>query len=383
MIYLDHNATTPLLPEVAQEMAECLALPANPNSQHAAGRRARRLLEDARESIGRILGAEVSGQHPDRVIFTSGGTEANNLALLGLAGSRPARLIISAIEHASVTGPAERLAEAGWEVVRLAPDGDGVVPVERLAESLSDDTRLVSVMLANNETGVVQPVAAMTELAHRRGALVHTDAAQAIAKMPVSFRQLGVDTMSIAAHKFHGPVGIGALIVRHGLSLAPLLSGGFQEDGLRPGTEPLALAVGMCRALEAWQREVAERQERLRRLRDRLELALKTGYPALVVNGQGAERLPHVANVAFVGLNRQALLIALDQAGIAASSGSACKSGSSEPSPVLLAMGVPKPVADSSLRFSLGATTTEAQIDDAAERILQVCSRMTGQHSAA
>jgi cysteine desulfurase len=386
MIYLDHNATAPIAPEVIEAMRACYNRRlANPASQHAAGRQSRRVLEDARERIGATLGLDMTGRKPDQLIFTSGGTEANNLALRGMlepiGGAKPA-LIVSAIEHPSVMVVAEQLERLGHRVIRLPVDCNGAVRVERLKSALSDDIKLVSVMLGNNETGVLQPVRDITSICNARGVPVHTDASQVVGKVPVNFRGLGVSLMAIAAHKFHGPPGIGALAVRGGVPISPQLFGGFQQAGLRPGTETVALAVGMLKALELWQSEADERAARMLRLRDRFEARLHAGYPDLVINGVNAERLPHTCNVGFVGLDRQALFIALDMAGIACSTGSACASGSSEPSPVLLAMRCSNDVVASSLRFSLGAGTTEAEIDDAAERILSVCRHLSTKKSA-
>ena len=405
-IYLDHNATTPLLPEVLAAMADCATTAfANPESQHQPGQRARRVLEDAREGMAALLGADLSGPHPDRLIFTSGGTEANNLALLGLAAASVAerekrcqepnprnqsviaespddlvpdtfssRIVISAIEHPSVARPAEQLARHGWRMERLPVSDEGVVSVESFEQLLGDSPtlRLASVMLANNETGVVQPVERLATLAAAAGVPLHTDAAQAVGKLPVDFRKLGVAALSCAAHKFHGPRGIGALLVRGEVRLEPLLWGGFHQQGLRPGTECVVLAVGMHAALASFSREQTERLARLARLRDRFEARLRTGWPGEVINGREAERLPNTASVAFPSLDRQALVMALDLAGVACSTGSACASGSSEPSPTLRAMGLSEPVVQSSLRFSLGATTTEAEIDAAAAVVVQV-----------
>jgi cysteine desulfurase len=382
-IYLDHNATTPMLDEVAVAMAPWQgARFGNPASQHQAGRKARQALDDARAEIARMLGAELQGRTADRLIFTSGGTEANNLALLGMtaAGDRaegPHQAIISAIEHPSVVGPVEALSGRGWKIDRLVVSREGVVDVDQLDELLGDQTRFVSVMLANNETGVIQPVEEIARRCAARGVPLHTDAVQAIGKVPVDFRVLGVASMTVTAHKLHGPLGIGALIARHDTPLRPILHGGFQQEGLRPGTESVALVVGMWAALAAFERERAARSERLRSLRDRLEAGLAAAIgEQIVINGAGAQRLPHTSNVGFVGLDRQALFMALDLAGVACSTGSACASGSSEPSPVLLAMGVAPAVLNGSLRFSLGATTTAQEIDEAVRRIAKVCRQV-------
>lgn len=371
MIYFDHNSTTPILPEVADAMAAALrAGYANPASQHAFGRRARRALEVAREEIAEILGAKTTGMDADQLIFTSGGTEANNLALLGLAGETPGRVVISAIEHPSVVGSAELLARRGWQVDRLPVTHDGVIDLNHARELVSTKPLLLSAMLANNETGVLQPVAELAKLLAEQNIPLHTDAVQVAGKLPLHFRDLGASAMTITAHKFHGPRGIGALLVRHGVKLNPQLHGGFQQAGLRPGTEDVALAIGMVTALRLWQREAIPRATRMAQLRDRLEAALVAGDAHVVINGASAPRLPHTTNIAFVGLNRQVLVMALDLAGVACSTGSACASGSSEPSPVLLAMGCSEGVVEGSLRLSLGASTTLADVDDAARRIL-------------
>ena len=377
-IYLDNNSTTPMLPEVATAMAECYAAGyANPASQHEAGRRARQRLEEARDEIGRILGADAAGRSPDRVIFTSGGTEANNLLMLGIAGNETVgEGIISAIEHPSVTGPAELLEQRGWTIHRAAVDGNGVVLVDQVRKLLKKRTRFVSVMLANNETGVLQPGKELAEIGREAGVPVHTDAVQAVGKLAVNFRDLGVAAMTAAAHKFHGPLGIGVLVLRAEISLTPQLVGGFQQAGLRPGTESVALAVGMETAIKAFEREETARIQRISALRDRFEASLLAGYPPLVINGRDAKRLPNTSNVAFVGIDRQPLLMALDMVGICCSTGSACASGSSEPSPVLRAMGVPSDVIHSSLRFSLGVTTSETDVDAAVRQILDVVGRL-------
>jgi cysteine desulfurase len=380
-IYFDHNATTPMLPEVAAAMAECYAAGyANPASQHQAGRRARQVVEEAREAIGRLVGADVDRFDADRVTFTSGGTEANNLAIAGLGADRPGALIISAIEHPSITGPAERLEKQAQIVERIGVTCDGVIDVEKFDAMLTHvaltqrrspgDVRLVSVMLGNNETGVLQPVAEIAARCTAAGVPVHTDAVQVVGKLPVDFRALGVAAMTFSAHKFHGPVGIGALVLRHGVSLTPQLVGGFQQAGLRPGTESVPLVVGFRTALELWHRQRDERLAQLTALRDRFEHTLTAACPELVVNSAGAPRLPHTSNIAFPGINRQALLMALDLAGVACSTGSACASGSSEPSPTLVAMGCPQEVLEGSLRFSFGATTTPAEVDEGVGRIL-------------
>jgi cysteine desulfurase len=398
-IYLDHNATTPTRPEVIEAMARCWAAGhANPASQHQPGQQARRLLEDARSRIAELLGADLDRRQGDRLVFVSGGTEANNLAVLGIpqaggganAGPRsrlvpesplngpsgPGRIVVSAIEHSSVLGPAEHLLEQGWRVDTLGVDANGVAAVDRLAPLLGDQTRLVSVMLANHETGVLQPVAELAAVCQRAGVLLHTDAVAAVGKLPVHFGRLGVAAMSVAAHKFQGPLGIGALVLRHDVRLMPLMFGGHQEGGLRPGTQTVALAVGMQTALELSCREQEEHARRLTTLRDQFEAGLLAGYPGAVVHGAAVPRLPNTSNVAFPGLEGQILVLALDLAGVACSVGSACASGSSELSPTLRAMGLANDLVASSLRFSLGATTTPAEVAEAVRRVIDVCRQL-------
>jgi cysteine desulfurase len=381
VINLDHNATTPLDPEVLEAMRPFWLAGGNAESRHSAGRAARRAWEQARESVARILHAA-----PDEVIFTSGGTEANNLALFGMAGDGPpGHLIASPIEHPAIAGPLARLETLGFAVDRPEVSAEGLADPERMAGAIRAETRLATLMLANNETGAIQPVARLAALAAERGVEVHTDAVQAVGRIPVDFRALGVATLAASAHKFHGPVGIGVLLVRRGIKLTPLLYGGRQQGGLRPGTPPVALAVGLATALERWHAEAEARIRRWERLRDRLEAGLVAalGPDAVTRNGphDPSARLPQTLNVGFPSLDGDALLMQLDLAGIAASLGSACASGSTQPSPTLLAMRVPTDRLRSSIRFSLGATTTEAEIDEALRRIVAVVGRIREAHA--
>ncbi|MFW6169538.1 MAG: cysteine desulfurase family protein [Planctomycetota bacterium] len=377
IINLDHNATTPIHPEVAQALSECyLQGYGNAASSHQYGRRARQVLEEARESVGSILGADTTGEHADRILFTSGGTEANNLALLGIAGKPPGRVIVSSVEHSSVAGAAEQLQRRGFDVQWLRVNGSGMVDQAHFDELLTPDTRVVSVMLANNETGVLQPIERLAEKCNRLGVPIHTDAVQAVGKIPVHFRALSVTALTLTAHKFHGPRGIGALILKRQQPLNPLFFGGTQQLGLRPGTEPIELAVGLAWALRCWQRDAQTRSIRMAALRDRLEELLRGAQIGAIVNGAGVARLPHTTNVAFPGLDCQATHMALDLAGIACSVGSACASGGHAPSPVLMAMHLPSEIIESSLRFSLGSFTTRQDIDIAAHRIIEAVERL-------
>ena len=377
-IYLDNNSTTPIDPRVVEAMCrawrECGA---NPASQHSLGRGARRILEEAREGILELLGAKTGGMNADQLIFTSGGTEANNLALFGMAGSPGERVVISAIEHPSVAGAADELRRRGWKVeVMTEVLGDGVVCVPPLLDESGRAPRLVSLMLANNETGVEQVVKSIAEEYCNRGTKTHTDAVQAVGKIDVSFRDLGVDAMTVAPHKFHGPLGIGGLVLRHGVALQPQLFGGFQQGGLRPGTENVALAAGFQSALQLAVQELAKRAARMRALRDELESRIIAELDRVVFIGADEYRLPNTSCISFPGLDRQALVMTLDLAGVACSTGSACASGSSEPSPTLVAMGLPKAVIGGAIRFSVGALTTADEIGEAARRIIKAVKHL-------
>jgi cysteine desulfurase len=376
-IYLDNSSTTPVLPAVCEAMRPYLTdVYGNPASAHRVGSRARRALEDARERTAAILNC-----HPDEVVFTSGATEANNLALFGLARDPPGSVICSPIEHPSVTEPIERLGELGFRVDRLPVTRDGIVPAEALFEHVRPDTRLVSVMLANHETGAVQPVA---ELARQLDVAFHCDAAQAVGKIPVDFRALGVTTLTLSAHKLHGPKGAGALLVRRDVKLRPQLWGGHQQRGRRPGTEPVALAVGLAVALDSWHKEAQTRTEHVCRIRRKFLEQLRASAGPAVVNGPvdaaAGRCLPHTLNVSFPGCKADSLLMNLDLAGVACSTGSACSSGSLLPSPVLQAMGVPAEVLHSAMRFSVSSLTTEPEVLEAARRISEVVARLRQCH---
>jgi len=354
-IYLDHAAGAPLLAEARAAMERAWALPGNPSSLHTAGRTARRMLEESRESVAECLGAR-----PTEVVFTSGGTEANNLILLGAAGARPERprLVIGGGEHPSVAGIAERLP---GRVDVLALDGSGRLQ-PGVESVIGPATALVSTMLVNNETGVVQPLEAVAAAARSAGAWLHTDAVQAFGHLKVRFDDLGVDALTVSAHKIGGPVGIGALVARRDLTLAAPGFGGGQERHVRSGTAMVALAAGFAAAIRAAGGDRAVESRRLRGLRARLAEGALAVVPDAVVNGDEPVS-PAILNVTFRHCRADDLLLLLDAAGIDCSTGSACSAGVHQPSDVLLAMGRSEPDASASLRFSLGRATDAAAID--------------------
>ena len=378
MIYLDHNATTPMAPAVLEAMCPYFLTAGNAESRHFAGRAARRAWEEARETVARILGAD-----PSEVIFTSGGTEANNLAIFGLVGAQPlpGHILSSPIEHPAVAEPVARLEADGFRVDRPSVNSEGLADAPRMAASFCELTRLVTLMLANNETGAIQPVQRLAELAVPMGIPVHTDAVQAVGRIPVNFHGLGVTTLAASAHKFHGPVGVGILLVRRGTRLKSWLMGGGQQQGRRPGTVAVPLVIGLAAALEQWNAKQETLRTRWRFLRDRLEQALVStlGSERVIRNGpqDPLSRLPQTVNLGFAGLDGDALLMQLDLAGIAVSLGAACASGSLRPSPTLVAMRLPDSLLRSSVRFSLGADTTEAEIESAIPLIIEVVQRIT------
>lgn len=368
---------------MAVEVAEALSQAyqsafLNPASQHQAGQKARRRLDDTRESILNLVGGEITRFASDRLVFTSGGTEANNLALFGLGGDMPGQVVISAVEHPSIREAAEHLVKQGQSIEVLPVDSAGVVQIDALRQALAQPTRLVSVMLGNNETGVLQPIAEIAQICRENGVPLHVDAVQAVGKIPVNFRELGASAMTITPHKFHGPRGIGALVLDDRVKLNPAMFGGAQQLAMRPGTESVELAIGFEVALRLAVESQAEAEPRMRELRDRLEMMLREllGPETITINGLDAPRLPHTSNVSFSGIDRQALVMALDMAAVACSTGSACASGSSEPSPTLLASGADPSIISSSIRLSLSRFTTQAEVDEVASRILNCINRL-------
>jgi cysteine desulfurase len=362
-VYLDHNATTPMAPDVADRMDRAARdLWGNASSVHHFGQQAKAAVDDARGQVAGLLYAD-----PSEIVFTSGGTESDNFAIRGAAEALEAtgrrHLIATAIEHEAVLNTLKALARRGWRVTLLPVDQTGVVSPDALRQAFTDDTALVSVMHANNEIGTIQPVAELASIAKARGAIVHTDAVQTAGKIPVDVKALGVDLVSISAHKLYGPKGVGALWLRKGVRLVPFLTGGRQERSRRAGTENVPGIVGLGAAAERAARELREEGERLRVLRDQLEAGILAAVGGAQRNGAAEPRVPNTTNISFERIESESLLIGLDLEGIAVSSGSACSSGTLEPSHVLKAMGLPHARTLSSIRFSLGAANTEGDIE--------------------
>ncbi len=365
-IYLDHSATTPVRPEVLEAMLPFFGPRfGNPSSTHRWGREARVALDEARERLARALGASA-----DEICFTSGGTEADNLAVIGawraVRQSRPA-IVSTPIEHKAVLAAVHEIEAEGGMARLVEVNADGVVDINSFNAALGDDVALCSVMWVNNEIGTVQDIPALVAAAKARGALFHTDGVQALGKVAIDTRTLPVDYLSVSGHKVGAPKGIGALFVRRGAPITPLLYGGTQDRGRRPGTENVAMSIGFARAVEL---AVAEREEecaRLERLRDELERALLAKIPDAVIHGRGALRAPHVLNISVPGTDSESMLMALDLQGVACSAGSACQSGSIDPSHVLTACGVRHDLATASVRLSLGSLNTDAHVARVAE----------------
>jgi cysteine desulfurase len=379
--YLDYNATSPLDPRVLEAMRPWLeGRFGNPSSIHWAGREARAAVDRARGQVAKLLGAA-----PSEVVFTSGGTEADNLALWGVVRAAQAstpHLVVSAIEHPAVIGAAAALEEDGVAVSRVGVGREGVVDPDRLEAALRPETLLVSVMLAQNETGAVQPVAEIARRCRERGILVHTDAVQAAGRLPLPVAGLGVDLLSLSGHKMGAPQGVGALYVRRGVRLSPLHQGGAQERGRRSGTENVAGIVGLGAAADLAVAELALVPARVGALRDRLERELLAAIPDIHVNSPG-DRLCNTLSLIINGVEGEALLLNLDLEGIAASSGSACSSGTMKPSPVLLAMGLTPQEAHGSLRLSLGRESAEADVEAVVAALPPIVTRLRGLSSRA
>ena len=374
-IYFDHNATTPLYPAVWQAMKPFLTdVWGNPSSLHTEGLQAREAVEEARERVAHLIGAR-----GEEIIFTSGGTEADNLAILGSVLVRQRQgghVITSQIEHPAVLGSCQALEARGVRVTRLPVGSAGTIDPDDLAKTLTDDTRLVTLMHANNELGTLQSIQACAALARARGIVVHTDAVQSIGKIPVRVDDLGVDLLALSGHKIHGPKGAGALYVRQGTALDPLVTGGPQERGFRGGTEHVAAIVGLAAAAQLAAACMTDEMPQVAALRDRLEQGILTSIPDVLVNGATAPRLPTTTNVSFKGVDGQSLVVALDLRGVATSTGSACSSGSLEPSHVLIAMGLTDEWLQGAVRFSLGSSNTLAEVEAILDMLPPIVARL-------
>jgi cysteine desulfurase len=367
-VYLDHAATTPVREEVFEAMKPFYGPRfGNPSSTHRWGREARAALDEARERVGRCLGAR-----PDEICFTSGGTEADNFAILGawraLKGKGRTAVVTTPIEHKAILGAVHQAAAEGAEERYLEMTPSGVVDLSSIDATLDEHVAICSMMWVNNEIGTIQPVAELAAKAKERGSLVHTDAVQAFGKVRIDAQSQQFDFLTISGHKFGAPKGIGALYIRRGTHIEPLLHGGSQDRGRRAGTENVAAAVGLARAAELTMAECEAHCERIRKLRDRLEAGILAKVPDAVVHGRDAERAPHILNISVPGTDSESLLMALDLRGIAASGGSACQSGSVSPSHVLTALGVRPDLAGAAIRMSLGSLTTDRCVD----RVIEV-----------
>lgn len=373
-IYLDHNATTPIHAEVVEAMLPYLREHfGNPSSGHVYGQRAKQAVERARGQVAALLGCQ-----PDEIVFTSGGTEANNLAIRGVTELSPRRHVVTTtVEHPATAQPCAYLERHGFEVTRVPVDASGQVQVRDARPFVRGDTALVTVMLAQNETGTLMPIAAIAKVAHDQGALMHTDAAQAVGKIATRVEELDVDLLSIAGHKLYAPKGVGALYVRRGTKLAPLVLGAGHERGLRPGTENVPYIVGLGQACELARRDLDREPARQRALRDELWEKLRGAIPGMKLNGHPTERLPNTLNVSFPEARGSAVLAAAPE--IAASTGSACHEGGETASAVLLAMGIGADVALGAVRLSLGRSTTREQIAAAGTALVRAHSRTRGE----
>ncbi len=365
-IYLDYNATTPVAPEVVEAMIPALRDAwGNPSSAHAYGERARRALADARAQVAGLIGCD-----PEELIFTSGGTESDNAAIEGVANALAGRgrhIVISAIEHAAVAKACAHLEQRGWTVSQVGVDGDGKVDADEIGSAIKDDTVLISLMHANNETGVIQPVREVSAIARSRGIVFHTDAAQSVGKLPIDVNDLGADLLTIAGHKLYAPKGVGALYLRRGTPFEAFFKGAGHERGLRSGTENTPGIVGLGAACALAGAELAEREAHLREVRDRLEGRLRGQIEDLVVHGGNVERLPNTLSAAIPGVEAHRLLARAT--GVASAAGAACHSGKHEPSAVLRAMGVSDDLAVCTLRLTTGRNTTVDDADAAGDEL--------------
>lgn len=375
MIYLDHNATTPLDSDVLAEMMPFLNRHfGNPSSLYSMGRQAKQALDIARSKTAACIGAS-----PEEVIFTSSGTESDNTAIYGAARAlkrNGAHIITTAVEHKAVLNTCHALERDDFRLTLLNVTEDGVVDPAEVEQNITADTILVSVMLANNETGVIQPIRDIADILKKRGIVFHCDGVQAAGKIPISVGELGVDMLSLSAHKFYGPKGIGALYIRKATPFIPLLNGGQQEQSLRPGTENVAFAVGLAKALEKATGNMPAFSDNMSGLRNRLEDGIQQTIDRVMIHGKHARRVPNTSNISFLGVDGESLLVHLDLNRIAVSTGSACAAGGVAPSHVLAAMGVPPQTAQSALRFSFGSSNTRQEVDRVMDILKQTVEKL-------
>jgi cysteine desulfurase len=372
-IYLDYNASTPLLPEALEAMLPFLRDHfGNASSAHPFGRASREGVERARQQVAALLGCDA-----EEIVFTSGGTEANNLALRGVAelAAGSGHVVTSSIEHPAVGAPCDWLEKQGWRVTRIGVDGDGKVRVDDLVAAVGGACALVSVMHANGETGVLQPLWEASRAAHDAGATVHTDASQSVGKVPIDVRELGVDLLTVAGHKLYAPQGVGALYVRRGVQLAPLLRGASHERGLRPGTENVASVVGLGVACERARKDLQAEGARVGVLRDRLWSLLAARVPGIRLNGHAAHRLPNTLSVRFPGVSGNAVLAGAPE--VAASTGSACHAGTEQAPAAIVLMGIPPAEAIGTVRLTLGRRTTLDDVERAAEALVRAWRQLS------
>jgi cysteine desulfurase len=377
VIYFDNNATTSLAPEALEAMLPYLRdFYGNPSSIHRFGSQVAQKIQEAREQIAALLGAS----DPVEIVFTSCGTEGDNAAIRGIleSSSEKRHIVTTQVEHPAVLGLCQHLEKKGYRVTWLRVDGDGMVDLDELRDSLTDDTALVSVMYANNETGVIFPIDAIGEIVKTKGIPLHVDAVQVTGKIPLDVKRIPVDLLTISGHKFHGPKGVGALYIRRGITFRPFIVGGHQERNRRGGTENVTGIVGMGKAAEVALAHLGEEESRVRALRDQLKRSLLNACPDCRVNGHPEKRLPNTLNVSFKYLEGEAILVLLDQYGICASTGSACTAGSVEPSHVLRAMGVPPDWIQGSVRFSLSRFNTGEEIRVVSEKMTVIVQRLRG-----
>ena len=377
-VYFDYNATTPLSPEATEAVVQATReVYGNASSVHHFGQQAKATMDRARSAVAALVNGD-----PGEIVFTSGGTESDNFAIRGVAetleSSGRRHLVASAVEHEAVLNTLRSLARRGWRTTLLPVADTGIIAAERLREAITGETAIVSVMHANNEIGTIQPVAALAAIAHEHGALMHTDAVQSVGKIPVDVRVLGVDLLSLSAHKFNGPKGAGVLWIKRGTRMQPILTGGKHERNRRAGTENVPAIAGLGVAAQLAAGKLGSEARRVSALRDRLETGILNRVPGTTVNGAVAARVPNTTNISFERVEAESLLIALDLEGIAVSTGSACSSGTLEPSHVLRAMGLPAHRTQNSLRFSLGMFSTDAEVDHVVDVLPRLVEKLRG-----